>query len=222
MELVVEHAGFIKKYGIGLTGGIATGKSTVAEIIRKNGYTVIDADLLAREAVKPKSPGLAELVLAFGAEILHEDGSLNRDKLRNLIATKPETRITLENILHPMINILLSKKIEELGLIQHEQFWFYEAALIFEKNTANRFKEVWVTYCSRDEQLRRLMQRAKCDRKQAELMIKLQFTNKDKAAMADYVIDTETNPNLLEARVVAALERLKTGSGASGAPLILR
>ena len=129
-----------KKYGIGLTGGIASGKTTVASILADLGFPVIDADLLSRKAVKPGTKGLAKVVSTFGGVILDEDGQLNRGKLGKIVFDDPSKLKKLESIIHPEIDLLLFEELEVLGLFQHPRHWFYEAALLFETKTDIKYK----------------------------------------------------------------------------------
>src|SRR4051812_13186958 len=115
-----------KTYGIGLTGGIASGKSTVAKIIAGQNYLVIDADQLAREAVLPGTAGLAAIASAFGGKALNADGTLNRTELSHIVFEDSAKRAHLESIVHPAIQALLSKRLETEGLYTHPAFWFYE------------------------------------------------------------------------------------------------
>jgi len=204
----MEYFEVLKKYGIGLTGGIATGKSTVAQILRELGYHVVDADKLAREAVAPGSRGLAEVVDKFGASVLTEKGHLDRKKMANIIFDDHDKKEMLESILHPIIFDLLIKNLEENGIIQNPQFWFYEASLLIETGTNNRYREVWCTYCPSSEQLRRLCKRDKLEQDQARKMIASQLSAKEKAARSDFVIKTDSPIEELEPKIKSALARL--------------
>lgn len=207
----MEYSELSKKYGIGLTGGIATGKSTVARILRDLGYTVVDADELGRKGVEPGSPGLAQIVDKFGASVLKSDGSLNRKRLAGIIFDDAEKRKQLEAIVHPIIHELLAKKLKDLGLAQSPRYWFYEASLIYETGTYTKFKEVWCTYCSQREQIRRLMNRGAVSKTFAQKVLASQMDGREKAERADVVINTEAPIEQLAPKVKDALERLKTG-----------
>ena len=198
----------LRKYGVGLTGGIACGKSTIARILENLGYPVIDADQLARKAVEQGTKGLARVVEAFGGTVMHEDGSLNRKLLGAIVFGDPQKRKQLEAIVHPIIHDLLATELQKRGLFDFPRYWFYEASLLFENGTARNFCEVWVVYCLPATQLARLKKRDNRDEKTLQAIIKTQLPPKQKAALADVVIDTSSPLEELEAKVKVALERL--------------
>jgi dephospho-CoA kinase len=177
--------------GIGLTGGIATGKSTVSDMIADAGYSVFDADRISREVAIPGSPGLKEIVGAFGAGVLNPDGTLNRPKLGEIVFSSAEKRQTLESITHPKIHARLVELLDRESLFDRPKLWFYEAALLFEKKRADKFFQIWVTFCSEETQMKRLMNRMGMTLAQAEKILKSQMPGEEKAAMADYAINTE-------------------------------
>lgn len=204
----MQYFEVLKKYGIGLTGSIATGKSTVAQILRDLGYHVIDADKLARKAVAPGSRGLAEVVDKFGASILTDKGRLDRKKMADMIFDDHDKKDILESILHPIIFDLLIKNLDEQGIIKNPTFWFYEASLLIETGTYNRYREVWCTYCPSGEQLRRLCKRDKLEQEQARRIIASQLSAKEKAARSDFVIKTDSPIEQLAPKIKSALARL--------------
>jgi len=197
-----------RRTGIGLTGGTATGKSTVGNILRKLGYVVIDADQLAREAVKQGSKGLAQIVSEFGGSILRENGDLNRKKLGQIIFNDSEQKAKLEKIVHPLIHQLLAIAVEKADLFNKPQYWFYEAALIFETGYAAKFKQVWVVHCPLKMQIKRIMTRDKVSQDHAQKILDSQISNKQKTKKADIIIDTSTSIDELEAKIKVALEFL--------------
>lgn len=197
-----------KKFGIALTGGVATGKSTIAAMIKSMGYEVFDADQLTREAVEPKSLALAKIVDVFGGRVLRQDGSLDRALLRNIVFDDPERRKQLEQILHPIIEQLLAKHLREKKLDQSAKPWFYEASLIFETGRQNRFRQVWVTYCGRENQIKRLMKRDGVDRSLAEKMMAAQMPSKKKIELAHFAIDTRASVVTIESKIKNALSVL--------------
>ena len=201
----------LKKYAIGLTGGVASGKSTVAKILRGLGYTVYDADALSREAVSPGSNALARIVAEFGGKVLNQDGSLDRKAMRSIVFGQAEKRRHLENIVHPAIQQALEKKVRESGLMDAGRYWFYEAALLFEVSKQQRFRQVWVCYCDLDTQLKRLMARDQIESELAIKMVESQWPLSKKADMADLVIDTKGPISALEPRVIKATRVLTSG-----------
>jgi dephospho-CoA kinase len=180
----------IKNYCIVITGGVATGKSVVASMLRKLGYTVIDADQVAREVVQPGRPALKMIAEAFGQDLINHDGQLNRSKLREIIMRDDTARKKLEGILHPAIQTAFEStvKTQKLG---HGKIFFYEAALVFEIGRDHLFKECWATYCSEETQIQRLQQRSHLTRQQCLDIIRAQMPAALKAAKANRQIDTE-------------------------------
>ncbi len=184
-----EH--LLKHWGIALTGGIATGKSTVAGILRQRGFIVIDADILARQVVAvPGSPVLSSIVKAFGVDILDTSGNLDREKLRSIVFSDTAARVKLEAIMHPAIRNALHDELQKKGLDRQPQIFFYEAALIFETKTPKDFREVWVTECPRAMQLERLQRQRGVPHGLAEKILAGQMDASAKANLANRVIDT--------------------------------
>lgn len=186
----MDFANLKKQFGIGLTGGVATGKSTAARIIREAGYVVVDADQLSRQAVEPGTEGLAAVVREFGNEVLDESGALDRARLRRRVFSDPASRKKLEGILHPRIAQLSEQALEREGLFANPRFWFYEAALLFETGGAVGFHSVWVTYCPYATQIERLQARNNLSRKEAQQIVDQQMPAEEKRARANFVIDT--------------------------------
>jgi len=197
------------QYGIGLTGGVACGKSTVAEIVRKEGYLVIDADVLARRAVEPGSATLKDVVAAFGPDVIADDGSLNRKALGQIIFQDGTARDRLEKIIHPAIHKLLQDELKANGLPGRPKFWFYEAALLFETGRARDFFEVWAVFCPLDVQMTRLQQRDGRSADMVKDIIASQLPAQEKAHLADIVIDTSSSKEAVHMQVRLALARLQ-------------
>jgi dephospho-CoA kinase len=172
----------------GLTGGLASGKSTVAARFRAQGVPVIDADLLAREVVAPGSPGLAEVVAAFGEDVLLPDGSLDRARLGDRVFADPSLRRKLNGILHPRIGALSLERAQALEA-QGERLACYEAALLVENGLADAFRPLVVVAVPEAVQLARAMGRDGFSEAQARARIAAQKPLADKVALADHVID---------------------------------
>lgn len=189
---------------IGLTGGIASGKSTVAGIISGHGIPVIDADQLARDAVVPGSAGLCQIIEAFGPSVLNEDGTLDRTVLAEKIFSDPLAREKLESILHPAIKVLAEKQLAELRQ-RGEAVAFYMAPLLIEAGATGRVDEIWVVYVDRETQLARIQKRDSVSREDAEKRIAAQMPMDEKAAYARIVIDNSGNLQELKKRVEAIL-----------------
>ncbi len=194
-----------KQWAIGLTGGIATGKSTIARLLRTRGQVVIDADQLAREVVQTGTEGLAAIVAHFGPDILQTDGQLDRAKMRQIIFNDARQRSILEGITHPLIQAASLSTLKTMGLLDTPRIWFYEASLLYERGRAADFRSIWVAYCSEPVQIARLMQRDRCSEEQARQILAAQASAAWKAAQADLVIDTDCSEEILSQRVADAL-----------------
>jgi dephospho-CoA kinase len=194
---------FLKTNVIALTGGIATGKSTVARILRQHGWTVIDADLLAREVTQPGQAAYDEIISAFGPEVTQADRSLNRAWLRQKIIADPQAKSLLESITHPAIQQRFLEKTRDLQLGNRDLF--YEASLIVEAGRHDEFKELWVCHVPPHVQIDRLCQRDQMSPEQAQQMLSRQMPNDEKIKYAQVVIDT----NCPIDAIVIPFDRLK-------------
>lgn len=173
---------------IGLTGGIATGKSTVARFFAERGVPVLDADQLARDAVLPGSPALDEIVARFGSEVLTKEGVLDRKRLGTIVFSNPEKRRMLEEILHPEIRKLGDARISEAGAAGHKRL-IYMAPLLIEAGAMNRVDTIWVVSVRPGIQLERLMLRDGITRDQAQKIIDSQMPLSEKEQYGSVVID---------------------------------
>ncbi len=174
---------------VGLTGGIASGKSTVARIFQELGAHVIDADELAREVVKPGTPGWKEVVEAFGQGYLLPDGSLDRKKLAKRIFSHPRDKARLEAIIHPRILELRQKRTQEILKRHPRAVIIFEVPLLIEKGLQDRVDKVVVVWVPRELQVRRLMERDCLTRREAEERLRNQLPIDEKLKYAHYVID---------------------------------
>jgi len=189
---------------IGLTGGIASGKSAVANILKEYGLPVIDADQLARDAVLPGSSGLRQIVAAFGLEVVQEDGSLDRAVLGEKIFSDPAARRALESILHPLIKELAQKCLEELRRAGAPVV-FYMAPLLIEAGVTDRVDEIWVVYVGREIQLERIRKRDSVSREDAEKRLAAQMPMDEKRGYGRIVIDNSGDLEGLQRRVAEVL-----------------
>lgn len=178
---------------IGLTGGIATGKSTVASFFTEKGAVVIDADLLSREAVSPGSQALQAIVALFGPEMLLPDGSLDRKRLGRVVFAEIEKRRRLEDIIHPEIRRLAEERIAHAAETGHRVV-FYMAPLLIESGASDRVDEIWVVTVSPDVQLKRLLERDGLSREEAERIISSQMPLAEKESHGRLVIDNSGTP----------------------------
>jgi dephospho-CoA kinase len=173
---------------IGLTGGIATGKSSVAKFFTELGIPVIDADQLARDAVQPGSPALEQIISLFGRELLMHDGALDRKRLGELVFSNPEKRRQLEGILHPEIRKLAEERIAQAAAAGHQRL-IYMAPLLIEAGATDRVDDLWVVTVRPEIQLERLMRRDGINREQAERIVGSQMPLSEKARYGSVVID---------------------------------
>ena len=186
---------------IGLTGGIASGKSSVAALLERLGAAVVDADRLAREVVQPGEDALAAIVAAFGERALNSDGTLNRAALAELVFADPQARRTLESITHPAIR---RRAEERLARLQEggTRTAFYVAPLLIEAGIVSRVHEVWVVYLDQETQLQRLMARDGLGREAALARIASQMPMEEKRRLGRVVIDNTGSREDLEAQVL--------------------
>jgi len=178
---------------IGLTGGIATGKSTVARFFEERGAVVIDADTLSREAVAPGSKTLECVAAAFGSEMLLPDGGLDRKRLGRLVFSDADKRRRLEEIIHPEISRLADERIARAAAEGHRVV-FYMAPLLIEAGTCNRVDEIWVVTVTPAVQLERLMKRNDIGQEEAERIIASQMSLAEKERRGRVVIDNSGTP----------------------------
>jgi dephospho-CoA kinase len=173
---------------LGLTGGIASGKSSVADMFVECGAALVSADLLAREVVNPGSPTLATLVETFGFEILTAGGSLNREVMAQKVFADPLARRRLESITHPAIAHLAECRLTELKNSPCELI-VYEAPLLFEAGAESRVDRVLVVVIDPDLQVERLLKRDSINEAEARQRVASQWQQADKVQRADFVID---------------------------------
>lgn len=174
---------------IGLTGGIACGKSTIARILRRTGAIIIDADLEAKRVVKAGSPAWRKIVNIFGEEILNPDNSINRKRLGNLVFGDPARLEQLNNIVHPETLKAIEEKIHRFRSARRWPAIVLDAPLLFEANATRLVDVIWVVQVDSATQINRLMKRDGITRQQAVERVKAQMPLKEKIARADAVID---------------------------------
>lgn len=172
---------------IGLTGGIASGKSTVAAQLAELGAVVIDADVLAREVVAPGTPGLAAIVDRFGRGVLGLDGSLNRPGLGAIVFADPAARRDLEAIIHPAVR---ARAAELEAAAPAEAIVVHMIPLLVETGQQALFDAVWVVDCAPEDQIARMAARDGLTRADAEARITAQASREHRLAAADVVIDS--------------------------------
>lgn len=192
----------------GLTGGLASGKSTVAARFRARGVPVIDADQIAREVVEPGSEGLDRVVEAFGEGVLAPDGSLDRAKLGDLVFAAPERRRALNGILHPRIAALSAQRIAALDAAG-EPLACYEAALLVENYLGDAFRPLVVVAVPPEVQIARARLRDGSTEEQARARVAAQLPLATKIAAADHVIDNAGDAAATERRADEVLDAIR-------------
>ena len=184
----------------GLTGGIGSGKSTVAAFFRELGAEIVDADQLAREAVSPGSPGLAQIVETFGRKILLDDGTLDRPALGQLVFADEAKRKQLNAIVHPEVQRLALESFQRL-MNDGAQTIIYDVPLLYESKLESMFLAVVVVYVPREIQLERVMRRDKLSKLETQQRLAAQMSLDTKAERADYLINNSQGLSETKAQV---------------------
>ncbi|MFL0555850.1 MULTISPECIES: dephospho-CoA kinase [Paenibacillus] len=174
---------------IGLTGGIATGKSTVSRLLAERGAAIIDADVIAREIMEPEHPVLAAVSERFGPGVLNADGTLNRKKLGEIVFSNPEERKALEALTHPAIRAEMKQRMEELEAADPHRLVVADIPLLYESGLDPLYERIMVVYVPREVQLTRLMLRDGLSKEAAEQRINAQMDIEIKKERADILID---------------------------------
>lgn len=191
---------------IGITGGIASGKSTVTEFLRQKGFQVIDADAVVHQLQKPSGRLYQVLVEHFGEKILLENGELNRPLLASLIFSNPEEQEWSKRTQGEIIREELAALRNQFA--QTEALFFMDIPLLFEQNYAAWFDETWLVYVNRDVQLERLMKRDQISKEAAESRLNSQLPLERKISLASHSLDNNGNQEQLIAQVVQLFEEM--------------
>lgn len=172
---------------IGLTGGIASGKSTVSELLTSFGFKVIDADTAAREAVAKGTTGLEKVRETFGEEAIDENGEMDRKYMGDLVFNNPDQRLVLNEIVHPIVREIMDEKKQQY--IEEGHNVIMDIPLLFENELQDTVDEVWLVYTSESIQIDRLMERNDLTQEEAKARVYSQISIDKKSRMADHVID---------------------------------
>ena len=186
---------------VGLTGGIATGKSTVTDVFRCLGCEIIDADVLAREVVAPGEPALAEIAREFGPDVLQPDGALDRKRLGAIVFADAERRRRLEAITHPAIRARFMARLAALMERGFDGIAIFDAPVMIESGNYRNMDRLVVVLTDEPTQRARLTARDAIDEGEAARKIASQMPVADKARLADYVIDNSGDRAATEAQV---------------------
>ncbi|WP_139892805.1 dephospho-CoA kinase [Bacillus sp. D386] len=186
----------------GVTGGIASGKSSVSKWLISKGYPVIDADIAARKVVEPGMPALEEIKNVFGQDICLPDGTLDRKKLGSIVFSNSEKRQMLNGIVHPAVRKWMMEETEK-ALHQEKELVFMDIPLLFESNLTHMVEGIILVYVKPEVQLKRLMARDHFTEEEALARIRAQMPIDDKKKLADYIVDNngeffETEEQLID------------------------
>lgn len=190
-------------YTVALTGGIGSGKSTVANAFAQLGVDVVDADIIARQVVQPGQPALTALHERFGDTVLLQDGSLNRAKLRHIIFNSPTDKLWVNNLLHPLIHAETQRQLA----LARSAWCLWVVPLLVENGLQHLADRVLVVDVDRETQLTRTMARDNIGRDQAEKILSAQATREARLAVADDIIDNGASPEAVIAHAAVLNQR---------------
>jgi len=193
---------------VGLTGSISVGKSFVCDVFRELGCRVLDADQTAREVVMPGTPGLARIVEEFGAQVIQDDGALDRKKLAAIVFRDEERRKTLNSIVHPLVIEAQNEWLADAERQDPDAIVIIDAALMIESGGYKRFDKLIVVWCEPAIQLKRLMLRDGSSAAEAQERIAAQMPQDEKKRHADLLIDTSLGFEDTRKQVNEVFERL--------------
>lgn len=194
---------------LGLTGGIACGKSTVSRMLMERNVPVIDADLIAKEIVLPGSPGLKSIEREFGSDIILQDGNLDRRKLGQKVFGNPDQLHKLEEITHPLIRAEVRRRRRSLEDM-NEPLAIYDIPLLFETKAEDQFDGIIVISCTREQQRERLRRRNQWTEEEIEMRIASQIPIQFKEEKADFVLYNNKDEQHLLKEVQRLMQWLET------------
>jgi dephospho-CoA kinase len=194
---------------IGLTGGVASGKTAVSRVLREEGAYLIDSDQIAKELVQPYEPAWSELKWVFGKEILNEDGSIHRKRLAEKIYSDPKQRALLNRILHPRIKAEMGRRVKEIGQRDPDAIVVIDAALIVETGDYQEMDKLIVVTSSEEQQIERLMDRDGTTPEESRRILSSQLPLEEKLKLADFVIRNEGSFEEAKERVKEVFQELK-------------
>lgn len=196
---------------IGLTGGIATGKSTVARMLVARGAALVDADRIAREIVEPGQAALARIAERFGDRVIQADGTLDRRMLGTIVFADADERKALEAITHPAIRELMRERIAALEAERPDRLVVADIPLLYESGLQHLYEGVMVAYVPREVQRARLIGRDGLSPEEADKRIRAQMDIEEKRRLADYVIDNSGSLADTEAQLDRFWRSLRSG-----------
>jgi dephospho-CoA kinase len=194
---------------VGLTGGVASGKTVVSQVLKEEGAYIIDADQIARELVQPHKPAWNELIRAFGKEILQEDGSIHRKKLADKVFANPKQRKVLNQILHPRIKEEMDRRTKEIGQKDPKAIVVIDAPLLVELEEHHEMDKLIVVTTTQTQQIERLKDRDGTNPEEALRILSSQMPVEEKAKLADFVIRNEGSLEETRKRAREVLKELR-------------
>ncbi|XP_075702036.1 dephospho-CoA kinase domain-containing protein [Rhinoderma darwinii] len=198
---------------VGLSGGIASGKSTVVSILRELGCAVIDADVIARQVVQRGTPAYSQILFYFGEEILLKNGELDREKLGAIIFSNPEKRALLNSITHPPIRRVMLRQTLYYFFLGYK-YVILDIPMLFESRTLTRYmKHTVLVYCDPQTQVERLIRRSGLSREEVQKRLVAQLPIDSKLPLADHVIDNSGDRESTRRHVLQLHHRLESSLG---------
>lgn len=194
---------------VGLTGGVASGKTAVSGALKREGAYIIDADQIARELVQPKQPAWDELIRAFGTEILQEEGFIDRKKLAERIFRDPKQREVVDQILHPRIKEEMDRRIKEIVRKDPEAIVVIDAPLLIELGAHRKVDILIVVTSTPTQQMERLKERDGRSLEEAQGIFAAQLPIEEKVKLADIIIRNEGSLEEMEKRAKGVFQELK-------------
>jgi dephospho-CoA kinase len=194
---------------VGLTGGVASGKSVVSRILKEEGAYLIDADQIARELVQPRTSAWEELVKVFGKEILQKNGSIHRKQLAAKVFSDPTQRDLLNRTLHPRIKEEMGRRLKAIGQKDPEAIVVIDAPLLVEMGNHREMDKVIVVISTEAQQIARLREREGMDQEEARRIMASQMATEEKVKVADFVIRNEGSLEETERRAREVFQELK-------------
>jgi dephospho-CoA kinase len=191
-----------------LTGTIGTGKSVVAAMLAESGAHIVDTDLIARQVVEPGQPALIEIREVFGTEAINPDGTLNRERVREMIIRDPGMRSKLNGITHPHINKIVMDRIASYSRLHDGMPIIIDVPLLYESGWDKLFPDAILVYAPEIVQIDRLMQRDRLDRRTAEITIAAQISIEEKKEKARFIIDNSGSLEDTRRQVIKLFDKL--------------
>lgn len=195
-------------YVIGLTGGIGSGKSTVANVLEEQGARILSADKIGHEVYNPGRPAWQEIVDVFGHEVVADDGTIDRKKLGAIVFSDPKNLARLNSIVHPRMKGMMRERLAAMAR-EDVDVAVLEAALLFDAKWDDLVGEIWVTVVPPEVAAKRTAERSGLPEAEILARIKSQMSNEERVQQSDVVIDTDCDMEETKKQALAALEKLK-------------